>query len=305
VKRGAALALGLLQLAACRASEPPAPDVVARIDGEALRYSRFETYLEQAVGDPDTVLASDVLTALFDQFLDEELLVRLARAEGFAPRPDPPRPAQTPARTEAGPAAPPLPPAPPAAVRSAIEALLAARTPAPTAGEIAAYYAAHRGQFSRPERVLLRQILVEDRATAEEAVRQLAAGADFQQVARSLSRDAGGGFGGLQGELARRDLPPDFAEVIFGLREGEVSRLVPADYGFHLFQVVRRLPAAVAPLAEVRDEVRDRLRRQQADRRLAALVAEARTRYHVEVYPRNVPFNYEGSYAATHTDRPR
>jgi parvulin-like peptidyl-prolyl isomerase len=286
--------LALLLLAGCRVAEPPAPDVAAQIEGEAVRYARFESYLQQAVGDPDAVLASDVLTALFDQFLDEELLVRLAREQGFAPqepKPSEPRPAGRPANRSMA--------------RPAIEALLAERAPAPTEAEIAAWYNAHRDELRRPERVLLRQILVEDRRTAEEALRELSAGAEFQQVADRLSRTVGGGVGGLQGELAREDLPPDFADIIFSLREGELSRLVPANYGFHIFQVVRRLPAAVAPLAEVRDEVGDRLRRQQADERLAAMVAEARKRYDVEVYPRNLPFNYEGSYAASQTDHPR
>ncbi|HYH47516.1 MAG TPA: peptidylprolyl isomerase [Thermoanaerobaculia bacterium] len=285
------LACALL-LAACGGGEPPAPDVVARIADEEIRYPRFEAYLQQAVGDPDAVLTSDVLTALFDQFLDEQLLVRLAQdREGRA-------------GAKPGPGGRPLAAAPQPA-RRAIEALLAAdRGAEPGEAESLAYYDAHRADFARPERVLLRQILVEERAVAEQALGQIAAGAEFQEVARSLSRDASAGFGGFQGELSRADLPPDFAEVIFALREGEVSRVIPADYGFHIFQVVRRLPAAVAPYEAVREEIRDRLRQQRADRRLAALAAEARKRYDVEVYPRNVPFNYEGSYAPQ-TDHPR
>jgi PPIC-type PPIASE domain len=303
------LAGAALLLAACGGSEPPAPDVVARIADEEIRYPRFEAYLQQAVGDPDAVLTSDVLTALFDQFLDEQLLVRLAadragrgdrsgRSDGGDGGDGGDRSGQPSARPLAAAAAP-------QPARRAIEALLAAdRGAEPGEAESVAWYEAHRADFARPERVLLRQILVEERAVAEQALGQIAAGAEFQEVARSLSRDASAGFGGFQGELSRADLPPDFAEVIFALREGEVSRVIPADYGFHIFQVVRRLPAAVAPYEAVRDEVRDRLRQQRADQRLAALAAEARKRYDVEVYPRNVPFNYEGSYAPQ-TDHPR
>lgn len=287
------LACAALLLAACGGSEPPAPDVVARIADEEIRYPRFEAYLQQAVGDPDAVLTSDVLTALFDQFLDEQLLVRLAQdREGRA-------------GAKPGPSGRPLAAAEPQPARRAIEALLAAdRDAEPGEADSIAYYDAHRADFARPERVLLRQILVEERAVAEQALGQIAAGAEFQEVARSLSRDASAGFGGFQGELSRADLPPDFAEVIFALGEGEVSRVIPADYGFHIFQVVRRLPAAVAPYEAVREEIRDRLRQQRADQRLAALAAEARKRYDVEVYPRNVPFNYEGSYAPQ-TNHPR
>lgn len=260
---------------ACRQDEPPPPpDLVARIGQDEIRYGRFEDYVERTAGDGETVLEGDVLSQLFDQFLDEELLARLAIDRGLA------RDA-----TSA------------AARRRAIDALLAAelgKDPAPE--EIAAYYQAHRDDFARPERVRLRQILTQDRATAERALRELSGGADFAQVARRLSGDSGAASGGFQGELSRDDLPPAFAEVIFALEPGEVSRLVPAEYGFHIFQVVSRSPAEVIPLEQASGEIVERLRQERADQALAALVGEARRRYNVEVVGRNLPFEYRGSY---------
>ena len=111
----------------------------------------------------------------------------------------------------------------------------------------------------------LRQILTEDRATAERALKEIAGGADFEEVARRLSRDPSAASGGYQGELSREDLPPSFAEIIFGLKPGEVSRLVPAEYGFHIFQVTGREPAQVVPLAAARPEILGKLRQERAD----------------------------------------
>lgn len=279
-----ALALVLLLLAAaCRPEEPAAPDVVARIEGEEIRYAQVERYVERTAGEGESVLASDVLSQLFDQYLDEELLLRLAADRGLVQR--------GPATTAA-------------ARRRAIDALLADQEKegageadaAVTEREVEAYYQAHRAELTRPERVRLRQILTEDRATAERALRELAGGADFAQVARALSDGPGAASGGYQGELSRADLPPAFADVIFSLRPGEVSRLIQADYGFHIFQVVARSPAGVVPLAEARPEIEERLRQQRTDRLLAELVGEARRRYNVEVHARNLPFEYRGSY---------
>jgi peptidyl-prolyl cis-trans isomerase C len=264
------LALG----AACRQAEPPAPDLVAQIGTEEIRYGRFEDYVKRTAGDGETVLAGDVLSQLFDQFLDEELLARLAVDRGLA--------------RDAASAA---------SRRRAIDALLAdALKKDPDPQEIAVYYQAHRNEFARPERVRLRQILIEDRATAERALRELAGGADFAEVARRLSRDPAAASGGFQGELSRADLPPAFTDVIFSLRPGEMSRLVPAEYGFHIFQVVSRSPAEVIPLEQARGEIVERLRQERADRALAALVGEARHRYNVSVLERNLPFEYRGSY---------
>ncbi len=70
-----------------------------------------------------------------------------------------------------------------------------------------------------------------------------------QEVARRLSRDRQRRLRRLPGRaVAPATCRPAFADVIFALGEGEASRVIPADYGFHIFQVVRRLPAAVAPL---------------------------------------------------------
>ncbi|MBW8878227.1 MAG: peptidyl-prolyl cis-trans isomerase [Acidobacteria bacterium] len=289
--KAAALACGLaftvLPLAACqRQPPPPAPDAVARIGGEDLRYADFEAWLKRNGSDADGVLASDVLSQLFDQFLEERLLVQTAIDRKVVRE----------ARGAVG-------------QRAAIEALLAS-SGEPAAGEaqeadIARYYEAHRQEFSRPERVKLRQILTQDRATAERALKEIAGGADFQEVARRLSHDPGAAAGGYQGELSREDLPPSFAEVIFGLQPGEVSRLVPAEYGFHIFQVTGREPAQVIPLAAARSEILGKLRQERADRLLQSLVQEARTRYNVSVYGRNLPFDYEGYYSDSHAKTPR
>jgi parvulin-like peptidyl-prolyl cis-trans isomerase-like protein len=272
----------LLLLTACqRSAPPPAPDAVARIGETEVRYSELESYIARTAGGTDEaggVLGSDVLSELFDQFLDEKLLERLAVDRKLV----------RPSGSALGP-------------RQAIDALLAEglkQEPGPA--EVAAFYQAHRQEFARPERVGVRQILTEDRATAEKALKEIDAGVPFEDVARRLSHDPSAGSGGYQGELTRADLPPAFADVIFNLKPGEVSRLVPAEYGVHIFQVVEREPAEVVPLEQARGEILDKLRQERADRLLRSLVQDARRRYNVVIYERNLPFGYEGSYKESH-----
>jgi len=257
---------------------PPPSDVAAAVGGSQIPYQEFQLYLSSTLGDAETGASSAVLSQLLDQYLEERLMLRLAVDRGLVP---------------AG-----------SAPRQAIDALLrqAAGAP-PSAAEIAEYYRRHRQDFARPERVRLRQILTEDRRTAERAERAIRGGEDFAAVARRLSRDAAAGGGGYQGELARSDLPPAFVDVIFALQPGEVSRVMPADYGFHIFQVLERLPAAVAPLEAAGAEIAARLRRERADRARASLVQQARARYNARVYERNLPFEYEGSYGENHPHR--
>jgi parvulin-like peptidyl-prolyl isomerase len=114
-------------------------------------------------------------------------------------------------------------------------------------------------------------------------------------VARRLSRDPSARRGGFQGELGREDLPPAFAEALFALAPGELSGVLEAAYGFHVFQVTARLPLHQLTLAEAEPEIRATLERESADRALEALVAEARRRYTLDVYVRNLPFRYRAA----------
>ncbi|MEM7048595.1 MAG: peptidylprolyl isomerase [Acidobacteriota bacterium] len=269
--RALLLLVALAVLFGCPIGGPqPAPDLAARIDDEAVRYREFELYLEELLGESGSSLESTVLSRLFDGFLEERLLVKLAVDRVLVPQG--------------------------AAPRQAVERLLAEDPPrVPGEEAVEAYYQAHREDFVRPERVRLRQILVAERETAEEALRRLGRGEDFGAVAQGLSGDLNASSGGFQGELARDELPPAFAAPIFALEPGEVSAIIEAEYGFHLFQVVARLPAEEVSQAAVRSEIERRLLQAATAERVAQLAAEARNRYTLEVFVRNLPFNYQSS----------
>lgn len=280
--RGWSLAVGGLSFAlftACHQRPLPAPDLVARIGGIQVRYPEFQTFVARTVGGSGNALGADVLSQLFDQFLDERLLVELATDEKLVPKG--------------------------ASPRAAIDALLSREAAGTAVDEraIAAYYTAHAAEFARPEGVRLRQILTQDQKTAERARAAIAGGADFAEVARSLSGQPSTAAGGYQEEMSRSDLPPAFADVIFRLRPGEVSPVIRADYGFHLFQVIEFLPAERIPEPQARGQILARLRRERADGVLRKQVESSRARYRVEIYQHNLPFLYEGAYRDAQTER--
>jgi len=267
-----AVAAVAIALASCRHDQPlPSPDLVAKVGDHELKAPAFESYLARNLGESGGGLASEVLSRLFDQFVREEMLAKLARERGLIDKTVP--------------------------SAAAVEPLMSASPlPEPTAAEMAAYFAAHSAEFARPARVHLRQILVDDRLAAERARRELVAGSPFDAVLAKLSVAGAPPAGGDQGVLARDELPPAFADLIFKLEVGKVSDVVAADYGFHLFEVVERWPAESSTLEEALPEIHRRLREAAADARLQGLFADAQSRYTVAVYDRNLPFNYRGSF---------
>jgi parvulin-like peptidyl-prolyl isomerase len=258
--------------AGCARGPAIGPDVVARIDRDPVRYAEFESFLRENGGGADPSRDGELTSRLFDQFIDERLL-RRAAMEGALVRPE-------------------------ASVRAAVEALLQANPQIePTEAELEAYFTAHRERFRRPERVHLRQIVAATREEAARALAELEAGEPFAIVARRISRGPLAARGGDQGVLERDDLPPAFADLIFSLPAAGHSGVLEADYGWLVFGVDERLPAVEPSFAEAAEEVRNVLRREAADRRLAELVGEARSRYTTEVYAENLPFRYRGTYA--------
>lgn len=261
-------ALTLTLGAACAPSLPP--DTIAVVESEPVLYPVFAAYVENATDSSPAALESSVLSHLLDQFLTERLLVQMAneRRSGGAAADD----------------------------REALAALLeAAPAPPPTRAELHAGYREAAEEYRLPERVRLRQVLTETRQAAEAARAEIAGGADFAHVAREHSIDPSAPYGGFQGVLSREDLPEAFVEVIFGLDPGEVSEIVEAEYGFHIFVVTERLPARTVPFEEAAPALLDRMREERERAALDRLVETALSRYTVRIYERNLPFDYRGS----------
>jgi parvulin-like peptidyl-prolyl isomerase len=255
---------------ACHREAPISADVVARIAGQQVPYARFEEFLRKQVGDGAGALDSRVLSRLLDQFLDAELLARLAADQTHA----------TPAGGE----------------RQALDSLLAGADAPVETVEAEQYFRTHESDFALPERLRLHHILVSSGADARRVAQRLAAGEDFAAVARELSLDPSAPAGGDQGEIALDDLPPAFAQQVEHLAPGEVGDPIQASDGWHLFRLDERLPARQRTFAEVSGEVTDRLHRQRGDALLAQRLAEAADKYNVVVYAQNLPFDYHGDH---------
>jgi peptidyl-prolyl cis-trans isomerase C len=109
-------------------------------------------------------------------------------------------------------------------------------------------------------------------AKAQELRKRLQAGADFAQVAKEESDDAGSGAnGGSLGEFRHGAMVGPFDEAAGKLPLGEISEPVKTPYGYHIIQVQAR---AAKTYDEVKDEIDKKVRPQLTDK----LIAELRTK---------------------------
>ena len=138
-------------------------------------------------------------------------------------------------------------------------------------GEIEAEYQARMERYRTPERRTVSQLLAPDRETVDKAAEQVAMGASLAEVADALGEGVNADDLGV---ITEGDLPPETAEVIFALGEGEVSQPVESPFGWHLFRVSAIEPEVVVPLAEVHDELAEELALAEARDRLPALATQ-------------------------------
>jgi peptidyl-prolyl cis-trans isomerase SurA len=100
------------------------------------------------------------------------------------------------------------------------------------------------------------------RAKADAALRRIRAGESFAKVAREVSDGPTAKEGGDLGYFRRGQMLPQLEQPAFTLQPGEISGLIriEGDHGgFHLVTVEDRRRLPPRPLAEVQEEIRNRL----------------------------------------------
>jgi parvulin-like peptidyl-prolyl isomerase len=264
------LALACAGCLARTASDP----VILSLDGGELRRSEFERYVTELEAQLQTAIEPSVRDALLQEWLERRVLVLAARSRGLL------------AAT-----------ASPAEEKAAVEALLAAEIGSKLAvseQEVAAYYSGHAGEFTLPEQVTLRQILVPTENEARDVRRRLQKDPKtFELLAQTVSRGPEAPRGGLMGSFSAGQLPPELEAAAFPLQPGQTTGVVPTSLGFHVLRVESRTPARTLSLAEARDRIHAQLLSAKSARAqrdfVAGLMARAKVNHEAAKSTRTVP----------------
>ena len=236
-----AATLALCLAAGAALAQPAQNPVVARVDGQEIRFSE----LEEAAGQlPDELRGAPpamLYPLLLDQLIAQKAIVGAARAQGIERDPEIARRIAL-------------------ATEEVLQQAILRREVAPAITEEALRARYQRDLAGRPpeEEVRARHILVpteaEARRVLEEARRP---GADFAEVARRHSTGPGAREGGDLGFFKRDDMIPEFAEAAFALQAGQISAApVRTQFGWHVIRVEERRQVAPPAFEEVRDQVR-------------------------------------------------
>jgi parvulin-like peptidyl-prolyl isomerase len=156
------------------------------------------------------------------------------------------------------------------------------------------YFESHRGEFTTPQAVTLREIFVNvpgDGATInvgldEEArekatqIRQRALnGESFEKLASEMSDAPSRANAGLIGPLNLSDLSTDLQKLIGGMKVGDVTTVLRAQRGYQILKLEASTAAETLPFEQAREQISERVynekRRAEFEKYLTRLRAEA------------------------------
>jgi peptidyl-prolyl cis-trans isomerase C len=151
--------------------------------------------------------------------------------------------------------------------------------------EAQAYYQSHPEEFDLPERVRIRQIVVETDWEADEIRDKIMHGESFAKLAEATSLSPDGANGGDLGYFSRGHMPPEFDKVAFSLHDKEISRVFKSSYGYHIFQLEDKQEAKKISYAEAREKIIHQLKIQKQDKELANWLIHLRKKNHIQINP--------------------
>ena len=307
-------AAALQQPPAVKAVPAQLPEVVARVNGEAINAAELENAikgLEGRAGGPVPADQRDrVYRGVLDDMIGYKLLVQEAKTRKIAV-PDAEVEAQV------------------AQIRSQFpnqqqfeQALAAQKTTLEAVrndarsemsveklveGEIAAkvavkpeavtdFYQKNQDKFQQGPRVRASHILItvpqgadaaakqQAKTKAEGILKDLKAGKDFAAAAKENSQDPGSAVnGGDLGFFEQGQMVPPFEQAAFALKPGEMSELVESQFGYHIIKVAEKQGQRVVPLDEAKGQIEQYLGQQNRQAETQAFVNALKAKAKIEI----------------------
>jgi peptidyl-prolyl cis-trans isomerase SurA len=113
---------------------------------------------------------------------------------------------------------------------------------------------------------------------AEDIAKQINEGKPFEEMAKTHSKDAFSEQGGLQENLPRTDLSPEFASILFDAPVDKVVGPLLDPRGFTIIKVVSKQLGPAPALSTVRPMIEERVRRKKTSERYERWIESRRKR---------------------------
>ena len=271
--------------------------IILKIDDSVYRNSDFYEYIKNLIGEEVNSLPAVSLSRLFDNFIEEKLLLHAARDKKLS--------VTWPEKKEylakisndlwAGQESKKVD-------KNLEERLLVekyiyqlVKDIEVSPEEIKAYYDQHKREFLKPERVEVSQILLPTEDEAINVLEELKGASEekFREVARRESIGVEASKGGKMGLFEMGELPFEMEKVIFSLDEREVSQVVESSYGYHIFRMDKKYDLELISLEEATPAIKIKLLDKKIKTFMGKHVQTLKENLQWSFSPQNLFFSYQ------------
>ena len=160
------------------------------------------------------------------------------------------------------------------------------------------FYGQHKSELQRPEQVKLSEILVSTeqagddqakiaaaQAKADDLLRQIKAGANFEEVAKKESQGPSAAQGGDLGLFERGKLAKQLEDLTFGMKKDAVSDVIRTKQGFVILKVTEHQNAGVPAFSEVEPRVQEAVYMQRLQPALRVYLKKLREEAFIDIKP--------------------
>lgn len=161
--------------------------------------------------------------------------------------------------------------------------------PAATDAELQTYYDLNKDQFKTDPQIVGREIVVTDKAKAEDLLKQLKGGADFAKLASANStenKDRGGALGPLENgkpkPVAAVVLPTEVSAAAFALTNGGLTDVISSGGKFYIVKVEQFLAPTTKSFETAKTQIKTTVDQQKKDAALEAWADDLRQKAKIE-----------------------
>jgi len=177
---------------------------------------------------------------------------------------------------------------------------------------VKSFYNANKSKFMKPALFRIRHILIttiptpqktadessykkalrmsrminEDAKTkAEEVLKKVQAGGNFEQLAKEYSEDETSKLkGGLLGDFHPGSTIPEIAESMVKLNEGETSNIISSSFGHHILKLDEIIPSSLIPFKDAQSDILNILMKRETKKLFKEYVIDLEKTAKIEIF---------------------
>lgn len=149
--------------------------------------------------------------------------------------------------------------------------------------EIEAFYNENGAMFRNAESVTASHILVDSEEKANVILEELKGDKSFEDAAKEYSSCPSSQNGGDLGNFERGRMVPEFENAAFELAVGEMSGVVPTQFGFHIIKVTDKQEASQKSMEDAKEEIANTVLLKKQQELYLAKVDEIKANVTIEI----------------------